>query len=126
MAVAGGYGSGGAGTPLRSVLHTPVDNAAWFYSFRVLTLTEFMPGGIGLLAGVLYSWFEPERLGQRLLVPGALLVLIVIPFVKPLLDPIERARLRDHCDGEVYAKHLLHVRALECGDAAEGFRPERL
>ncbi len=77
------------------------DNAAWFYSFRVLPLTEFLPGGIGLLAGVLHPWFEPETLGQRLLVPGALLVLVVIPFVKPLLDPIELSRLRERCDGEV-------------------------
>lgn len=77
------------------------DNAAWFYSIRVLPLTEFLPCGIELLAGVLHAWFEPETLGQRLLVPGALLVLVVIPFVKPLLDPIELARLRDRCEGEV-------------------------
>ena len=77
------------------------DNAAWFYSFRVLPLTEFFPGGIGLLAGVLYSWFDPETMGQRILVPGALLVLVLIPFVKPLLDPIELSRLRERCDGEV-------------------------
>jgi hypothetical protein len=77
------------------------DNAAWFYSFRVLPLTEFLPGGTGLLAGVLHSRFEPETLGQKLLFPGALLVVVVIPFVKPLLDPIELARLRDHCEGEV-------------------------
>jgi len=77
------------------------DGAAWFYSFRVLPLTEFLPGGIGLLAGVLHTWFEPETLGQRLLVPGAGLVLVLIPFVKPLLDPIDLARLSDRCEGEV-------------------------
>jgi len=77
------------------------DNAAWFYSFRVLPFTEFLPGGIGLLAGVLNSWFEPESLGEKLVVPAALAVLVVIPFVKPLLNPIELDRLRDRCDGEV-------------------------
>jgi predicted double-glycine peptidase len=77
------------------------DNAAWFYSFRVLPLTEFLPGGTGLLAGVLHSQFEPETLGQRTLFPGALLVLVLIPSVKPLLDPIELDRLRERCEGEV-------------------------
>ena len=77
------------------------DNAGWFYSFRVLPLTEFLPGGIGLLGGVLHSWFDAETLGQRLLVPSALLVLVLIPFVKTLLDPIELDRLRDHCEGDV-------------------------
>src|SRR5271170_5185035 len=77
-----------------------LDNAAWFYTFRILSLTEFLPAGIGLLAGVLYSWFEPETLGEKVLVPAALAVLVLIPFVKPLLDPIELDRLRDRCEGE--------------------------
>ena len=77
------------------------DNAGWFYSFRVLRFTEFLPAGIGLLAGLLYSWFEPESLGEKLVLPTALMVLVLIPFVKPLLDPIELNRLRDRCDGEV-------------------------
>jgi len=77
------------------------DNAAWFYSFRVLPLTEFLPGDIGLLAGALHAWFEPETLGQRLLVPCAGSVLVLIPFVKPLLDPIELNLLSDRCESEV-------------------------
>jgi len=77
------------------------DNAAWFYSFRVLPLTEFLPGGIGLLAGVLNSRFQPESLGEKLVVPTVLVVSVLIPFVKPLLDPIDLDRLRDRCDGEV-------------------------
>ena len=27
-----------------------LDNAAWFYSFRVMPFTEFLAGGIGLVA----------------------------------------------------------------------------
>lgn len=77
------------------------DNAAWFYSFRILAFTEFLPAGVGLLAGVLNSWFEPESFGEKLVVPAALFVLVLIPFVKPLLDPIELNRLRERCDGEV-------------------------
>jgi hypothetical protein len=77
------------------------DNAGWFYSFRILPLTEFLPGGVGLLGGVLHSWFDAETLGQKLVVPSAVLVLVLIPFVKPLLDPIELDGLRDRCDGDV-------------------------
>jgi Peptidase C39 family len=77
------------------------DNAAWFYSFRILRFTEFLPAGLGLLAGVLNSWFEPETLGEQLVIPTVLTVLVLVLFVKPLLDPIELDRLRDRCDGEV-------------------------
>jgi peptidase C39-like protein len=77
------------------------DNAAWLYSFRVLPFTDFLPAGIGLLAGVLNSWFEPESLGEKLVAPTALAVLVLVPFVKPLLDPIELDRLQGHCEGEV-------------------------
>jgi Peptidase C39 family len=77
------------------------DSAAWFYRLRILPLTEFLPAGIGLLAGVLNAWFEPETRGEKLMVPTVVLVLVLIPFVKPLLDPIELDRLHDSCDGEV-------------------------
>jgi MFS family permease len=77
------------------------DDAAWLYSFRVLPLTEFLAGGIGLLAGVLNTRFEPDSFGQKHVFPAVLLVLVLVPFVKPLLDPIELNRLSDHCDGEV-------------------------
>jgi hypothetical protein len=77
------------------------DNASWFYSFRTLPFTELLAGGIGLPAGILNSWFEPETTGEQLIVPTALLVLTLIPFVKPLLDPIDLSHLRDQCEGEV-------------------------
>jgi hypothetical protein len=77
------------------------DNAAWFYSLRVMPFTEFLPGGLGLLAGLLNSWLEPESLGEKLVAPAALAVLVLVPFVKPLLSPIELDRLRDRCEGEV-------------------------
>ena len=50
---------------------------------------------------MLYSWFDPETFGEKLVVPTAVLVLVLVPFVKPLLDPIELGRLRDKCEGEV-------------------------
>src|SRR5579863_1350408 len=71
------------------------DNAALFYSFRALPFTELLGGGIGLLAGTLNSWFDPETLGEKLVAPATLLLLVLIPFVKPLLDPIDLSHLRD-------------------------------
>ena len=78
-----------------------IDNFAWFYSFRIVRFTEFLPAGIGLLAGVAHAWFEPESFGERLVVPVVGLVMVMVPFVKPLLDPIELDRLKDQCEGEV-------------------------
>jgi len=77
------------------------DNAAWFYSFRTLPYTELVVAGSGLLAGVLTSWFGPETLGERAAVPAGLVVVLMIPFVKPLLDPIDLKRLKETCEGEV-------------------------
>jgi predicted double-glycine peptidase len=77
------------------------DSAAWFYRFRALPYTELVVGGTGLLAGVLNSWFAPESLGEKLAVPAVLAVLLIVPFMKPVLDPLDLNQLRDRCDGEV-------------------------
>jgi len=77
------------------------DSVAWFYSFRTLPYTEFVIAGSGLFAGVVNSWFGPDTLGNRAAVPVALGVLLTIPFVKPLLDPIDLDRLSEKCEGEV-------------------------
>jgi len=77
------------------------DNASWFYSFRTLPYSELVIAGSGLFAGVLNSWFGPETSGERAAIPAALAVLVAIPFVKPLLDPIDLDRLSQKCEGEV-------------------------
>jgi hypothetical protein len=77
------------------------DNAAWFYRFRAVPYTELLVGGSGLLAGILHYRFAPETLGEKLVIPAALAALLAVPFVKPLLDPIDLNRLRDRCEGEV-------------------------
>src|SRR5215813_388239 len=77
------------------------DRAAWFYNFRILPFTEIMGSGLGLILGILYSWFQPEALGGKLTAPAALLALVSVPFIKPILAPIDLTRLQDRCDGEV-------------------------
>jgi len=77
------------------------DNASWFYSFRTLSCSELAIAGSGLFAGMLNSWFAPENLGERAVIPAALAVLLTIPFAKPILDPIDLDRLSEKCEGEV-------------------------
>src|SRR5262249_16479292 len=72
-----------------------------FYNFRILPFTEIMGSGLGLILGILYSWFQPEALGGKLTAPAALLALVSVPFIKPILAPIDLTRLQDRCDGEV-------------------------
>jgi len=91
-----------------------IDNAAWFYRLRGLPYTELAVGGSGLLAGVLNSWFAPETLGERVAVPAALTVVLLVPFVKPLLDPIDLDRLHDNCEGEVCMQSTLST----CGPSS--------
>jgi predicted double-glycine peptidase len=77
------------------------DNAAWFYRFRAVPYTELLVAGTGLFMGVLNSWFAPETFGEKLVIPAAMGVLLLAPFAKPLLDPIDLDHLRDRCDGDV-------------------------
>jgi peptidase C39-like protein len=77
------------------------DRAAWFYNFRILPFTEITGSGLGLILGMLYSWFQPESLSGRLIAPTALLALVSVPFMKPILVPIDVTRLQDRCEGEV-------------------------
>jgi len=90
------------------------DNAAWFYRFRALPYSELVISASGLLAGSVYSWFAPETFGERIAIPVSLFVFLAIPFVKPILDPINLDLLRDSCDGEVCMQSTLST----CGPSS--------
>lgn len=76
------------------------DNAAWFYNFRAIRYTELLASGIGLIAGWLYSASAPESFGEKLAIPSALLILVAIPFIKPVMTPLDYSALQDRCDGD--------------------------
>lgn len=76
------------------------DSAAWFYNFRAIRLTELLASGIALLAGWLYSVVAPESLGEKLAIPTALSALLIIPFIKSIITPLDYAQLQDRCEGE--------------------------
>lgn len=76
-------------------------NAAWFYNFRTAPYSEVSIGGLGWLTGYCYSLVDPEGLGEIAIWPIGLLVLVTVPFIKPILDPINLERLRTSCPDQV-------------------------
>lgn len=77
------------------------DGWAWFYRFRAAPLSELSLAGIGLIAGILYCRIAPETLGEKLVVPMGLLILVGLPFSKSVLAPVDLGRLQPACNTEV-------------------------
>jgi peptidase C39-like protein len=90
------------------------DNAAWFYSFRALPYSEVSACGLGFIAGILHSWTQPQTLGERALCPVTLLFFMVIPFIKPVLSPIDVGQLQDRFEDGV----VLQSTPSTCGPAS--------
>ena len=76
-------------------------NAAWFYNFRTAPYTEISMCGLGWILGYSYSLIAPEGFGARAVWPAGLLVLVAVPFIKPVLDPIDLNSLRSTCPDSV-------------------------
>lgn len=90
------------------------DQAAWFYHFRALPYTELTAAGVGLLAGYVYSWFEPDTAGQRAAFFSIVLLLLGVPYLKPILVPLDLATLQDRWNGDVCLQSTLST----CGPAS--------
>jgi hypothetical protein len=90
------------------------DNAAWFYNLRTLPYSELAGCGVGFLAGLVHSWWQPETLGEKSVCPTVLFLVILIPFAKPLLDPLDLSQLRDRSDGGIYLQSTFST----CGPAS--------
>ena len=78
-----------------------MDGAVWFYNLRIHSNTELLASGLGFLAGTVYASRRPETLPQKATIPLITLVALMIPFLKPLLDPLNYAALSANCAGEV-------------------------
>jgi hypothetical protein len=76
-------------------------NSAWFYEFRTAPYSEISMAGIGWLTGYCYSLIAPEGKGEKAAWPIALLVLVSLPFIKAVLDPINLETLRATCPDHV-------------------------
>jgi peptidase C39-like protein len=90
------------------------DRAAWFYNFRAMPGTELFACGLGFLAGLIYGWSEPQTMGERIVLPLGLFVLVLLPFCKPILVPLDTGALKQTCEGEV----CLQSTPSTCGPAS--------
>jgi hypothetical protein len=95
------------------------DNAAWFYNLRAVPYVELTGAGAGLLAGIVQRRMAPAG---RIVVPVGALLLILVPHLKPLLAPLDLAKLRDRCEGEVCLQSTLST----CGPASAATLLRRL
>jgi len=90
------------------------DDAIWYCEWRTLPLTELLAGGVGLLAGRLHAWYDPQSLGEKLAAPLLAAALVLVPFIKPLLAPLDTGALHADCPGEVCLQSTLST----CGPAS--------
>jgi len=90
------------------------DSARWFYAFRTSRFSEISVCGLGWIAGSFYSWLDPKTLGGKLFWPAALFAFVSVPFIKPVVDPIDLAKLQDRCPGGV----CLQTTYSTCGPAS--------
>lgn len=90
------------------------DNAEWFYNFRAMRMTELLAAGMGLSAGMLHEWSGPDTSSQKPIVPAVLFLLVFIPYLKPVLSPVDLSRLQSDCSGDV----CLQSTESTCGPAS--------
>jgi len=69
------------------------DNWSWFYGFRSYELANFYPATLGLFIG----WLLPSISNRfaRLLLVCTASVLVVVPFLKPLLVPLNASEFQE-------------------------------
>jgi len=91
-----------------------LDNVEWLYNLRTVPYIELTACGLGFIAGMVHGWWQPEGLTEKSVVPTALLVLIAIPFMKPLLDPLDETQLKERYDGDVCLQSTFST----CGPAS--------
>lgn len=89
----------------------------WLYQFRAWPYTELTAGGAGFLAGLLHGRYSANaqfrRIAGRWFFPGALLLGLVIPYVKPILRPPRWGAFQDRWSEGV----CLQTSESSCGPA---------
>lgn len=90
-----------------------LDKLAWFYQFRSIPYTELLLAGIGLPAGILASVGGKARLVSRPFIFTLMLIAVSIPFLKPILTPLDYTVLEEKFNGEI----ALQSSCATCGPA---------
>ena len=73
------------------------DDAAWFYQFRSWPFAELTACGAGLLGGLLQARIVAKGRRLRTLVPTVLLAGLFVPYMKPLVAPLDLSGLAGEC-----------------------------
>ncbi len=90
------------------------DDAVWFYQIRSWPLSELSASGTGLLAGLIQAWTIKKGLRLRTLMPGLLLAGLFVPYMKPVVAPLDLANLTAECRDGV----CLQTTPSTCGPAS--------
>lgn len=90
------------------------DKFEWIYILRTIPNIELLGAGLGLPAGMVHSKFHPESLGEKLAGPLVVGVLIMAPYSKPVLTPVNRTQLKDRWSGST----CLQSTPSSCGPAS--------
>lgn len=90
------------------------DDALWFYQFRSLPFTELSAALAGLPAGMIHAWLAKRARLLGMLVPALLLLGLFVPYVKPVIAPLDVERLKAVCKDGV----CLQTAASTCGPAS--------
>lgn len=91
-----------------------LDHAVWYFELRTVPWIELMFSGVGFLGGVVFRWVDAETRVGRVAVPAVFVVIMLVPFMKPILEPLNVAALQDKCKGTV----CLQSSGSTCGPAS--------
>ena len=90
------------------------DNVIRYYDLRTVPWIELTFSGIGFLGGVIHAWDDAETIIGSVTVPVVFGVILLIPFMKPIMEPLDTAVLQDKCAGRV----CLQSSYATCGPAS--------
>ena len=90
------------------------DGFVWFYQFRSVPFAELSAAGAGFGAGMVHAWLERQCFRLRTLLPGLLLVVLFVPYIKPVVSPLDIEKLHAQCPDGV----CLQSTPSTCGPAS--------
>lgn len=91
-----------------------LDHALWYFELRTVPWIELTFSGMGFLGGFVQRWVAAETRMGRLAVPALFAAIILVPFMKPILEPLDVSALEDKCKGNV----CLQSSGSTCGPAS--------
>ena len=87
---------------------------AWYYELRALPYTELLASGIGFLPGILVGFKAEMKSGNRILLLITFTGLLTIPYLKPLLTPLDESIYQEKWQGNI----SMQSTPFSCGPAS--------